>query len=151
MTYGHTLAKNPCLRSHEIYNFGRPFLGHHTCILTLSVLCLEEEKKIFKEIMHFHYITFIEMPRHHAEPLHRGHEIYNFGRPFLGHLTLSFLCLGEEKKIFKEIMHFHYMTYIWPCPSTRTPAPGVMKFAILVDPSLVIIIIHLVCLNHAYE
>ena len=36
-------------------------------------------------------------------------------------------------------------------PSTRTPAPGVMKFTILVDTSLVIIIIHLVCLNHVPE
>ena len=47
--YGHALAKKPCPRSHEIYNFGRPFLGHHNYILTLSVLCLEEEKKNFKE------------------------------------------------------------------------------------------------------
>ena len=45
-----------------------------------------------------------------------GHEIYNFGRPFLGHhyytLSLSDLCLGVEKTIVKEIMHFHYMTYM---------------------------------------
>ena len=27
-------------------------------------------------------------------------------------LGLSDLCLGVEKKIFKEIMHFHYMTYM---------------------------------------
>ena len=26
-------------------------------------------------------------------------------------LSLSDLCLGIKKKIFKEIMHFHYMTY----------------------------------------
>ena len=43
-------------------------------------------------------------------------------------------------------MHFHYMTYIRPRPSTRTPAPGVMKFSILVDPPLVIITILSVCL-----
>ena len=44
------------------------------------------------------------------EPCPRGHEIYNFGGPFRGHhyyiLSLSNLCLGVEKKIFKEIMHF---------------------------------------------
>ena len=28
---------------------------------------------------------------------------------------------------------------IWPHPSAKTPAPGVKKFTILVDPSLVII------------
>ena len=36
---------------------------------------------------------------------------------------------------------------IWPRPSTRTLALRVMKFTILVGPSLVIITIHLVCLN----
>ena len=52
----------------------------------------------------------------HSNPSPRGHEIYNFGRPFLGHhyyiLSLSDLSLGIEKKIFKEIMQFHYMTYM---------------------------------------
>ena len=50
------------------------------------------------------------------EPLPRGHVIYNFGRLFRGHhyyiLGLSDLCLGVEKKIFKEIMHFYRMTYM---------------------------------------
>ena len=41
--------KNPCPGIHEIYNFGRPFLGHHYYILSLSDLYLEVEKKIFKE------------------------------------------------------------------------------------------------------
>ena len=27
-------------------------------------------------------------------------------------LGLSDLCLGVQKKIFKEIMHFHYKTYM---------------------------------------
>ena len=68
-----------------------------------------------------------------------GHEIYNFSRSFLGHhkytLSLSVLCLQAEKKFLKEIMHFHYVN-IWTRPCTRTPAPGVMKFTILIDPSL---------------
>ena len=38
-----------------------------------------------------------------------------------------------------------------PRLSTRTPAPGVMKFTILVDPSLVIITTYLVCLINAWE
>ena len=34
-------------------------------------------------------------------------------------------------------------------PCTKTPAPEVMDFIILVDPSLVIITIYLVCLIYA--
>ena len=40
---------------------------------------------------------------------------------------------------------------MWPSPSFRTPTPGVMKFTILVDPSLVIITIYLDCLINAWE
>ena len=47
-------------------------------------------------------------------------------------------------------MHFHYMNYMTTL-STRTPAPGVMKFTILVDPSVVIITMHLLCLNLAQD
>ena len=59
--------------------------------------------------------------------------------------------IREENKIFKEIMQFHYMTSIWPRPCTRTPAPGVMKFIILVDSSLVIITTYLDCLIYDWE
>ena len=89
---------------YEIYNFGRPFLGHpyNTYILGLSDLCLGVEKKIFKEILQFQYITCMAMPLH-KKPCPRGHEIKNFGSPFLGHhyyiLGLSDQCLGVEKKI----------------------------------------------------
>ena len=47
---------------YEIYNFGTPFLGHHYYILGLSDLCLGIEKKIVKEIMQFHYVTYMAMP-----------------------------------------------------------------------------------------
>ena len=54
--YGHSLThQNPCPRGHEIYNLSRLFIGHHYNILSFSDLGLEN--KIFKEIMHFHYIT----------------------------------------------------------------------------------------------
>ena len=60
-------------------------------------------------------MTYMATPEH-QNPGPGGHEIYNFGTPFLGHhyyiLGLFHLCLGVEKKIFKEIMHFHYMTYM---------------------------------------
>ena len=52
----------------------------------------------------------------HQNPCPGGHEIYNFGRPFLCHhyyiLSLFDQCLGVEKTIFKEIMHFPCMTYM---------------------------------------
>ena len=41
--------KNPCPGVHEIYNFGRPFLGHHYYILGLSDLFLGEEKIYLKK------------------------------------------------------------------------------------------------------
>ena len=41
---------------------------------------------------------------------------YSFGRPFPNndYFTLSLYgsCPGVEKKIFKEVMHFHSMTYM---------------------------------------
>ena len=52
--YDHALAQEPLPRGHEIYNFGKPFFGHHYYILGLSDLCLGVEKKIFKEIQQFY-------------------------------------------------------------------------------------------------
>ena len=77
------------------------------------------------------------------ESLPPGSWNLHFCRPFLGYhystLNLSDLCQGVEKKILKkEIMHFHYISYM-AMPSTRTHESGVMKFTILVDPSLDII------------
>ena len=38
MTYMATpLHKHPCPGGHEIYSFGRPFLGYHNYTLSLSV------------------------------------------------------------------------------------------------------------------
>ena len=42
---------------------------------------------------------------------------------------LSDLCMEVEKQICKEIMHFHYITYM-ATPEHKTPAPGFMKFTI---------------------
>ena len=41
---------NPCTERHEIYNFGRPFLGHHYYALSLPESCLRVDMKIFEEI-----------------------------------------------------------------------------------------------------
>ena len=58
------------------------------------------------------YIKIIHNPPPH--PL--GHEIYNLVNLPLVIITIYSDCLtyayGVEKKILKEIMHFHYMTYL---------------------------------------
>ena len=45
---------DPCTRDHEIYNFGRPFLGHHYYKLSLSDPCPGVRKKTFKDIHLFY-------------------------------------------------------------------------------------------------
>ena len=50
--------------------------------------------------------------------------------------------------LVKQIMHFPYIAYMATLYH-KNPCSGVMKFKILVDPSLVIITIHLVGVNHA--
>ena len=82
--YGHAIAQKPLLGVHETYYFGRNFLGHHYYILSLSYLFLGVEKKILNEIMHFQFMNYMTTPQP-RKPCPGGHEIYNFGRPFLGH------------------------------------------------------------------
>ena len=63
MTYMATpLPQNPGTGGHEIYSLGRSFLCHHYFILSLSDQCMGVEKKIFKEIMHFNYVTYMATP-----------------------------------------------------------------------------------------
>ena len=110
MTYMATpQQKNPCPRVMKFTISVDPSL----VIITIYFVCLiyawkDVKKKILKGIMHFHTLA--------QEPLPRGRDNYSFGRPFLGYyyyiLSLSNLCLGVEKQIFKEIMHFDYMTYM---------------------------------------
>ena len=96
--------KMPRPGGHGIHNFGRPFLGHfyYLPVLSLSDLSLEVEKKIFEEVMFFHYMIHMATPQQN-NPCPRGHEINNFVRPFLRHyyciLGLYDICMGVEKKI----------------------------------------------------
>ena len=71
-------------------------VGHHYHILNLCDVYLGVEKIVFfKEIMRFHYMTYGHTLA--QEPLPRGHEIYYFGRAFLGH-------------------HFYKLSLFEPCP-----------------------------------
>ena len=80
--------KNPSPGDHKIHNVGWLFHGHTS---------------IDVDDVYGHILA------HEACP--GGHEINNFGRLFLGYHyyihSLSDLCLGVEKKISKEKMHFH--------------------------------------------
>ena len=59
--------------------------------------------------MHIHYNDLYGHTLE-QEPLARGHEIYNFVKPFVSHqyyaLSLSKSCPKVEKRILKETMIF---------------------------------------------
>ena len=143
--YNDSLAtpkhKNTSPRSHEIYKFGRPFLGCHYYmpVLNLSDPFPSVDVKKSRNIAFSLYCPSTRT----ACPW--GHEICNFGRFFLGHhyCTISFseLCLGVKKLIFKENIHLYF----------HAPASVVMKYATYEDTSLVIIFMHLVFLIYDWE
>ena len=61
------------------------------------------EEKIFKEKIHFYYMIYM-VKLLHKNPWPGGHEIYNFGRPFLGHynyiISLSKPCPMQYREDF---------------------------------------------------
>ena len=78
----------------------------------------------------------------------RGHEINNFGRPFLGHhyyyiLSLSDLCSGVEKIFLKPFslhdLHGHTL-------SQESLPRGHEIYNLVLDPSLIVIATYLVYL-----
>ena len=44
-SYGQAIAQEPLPRGNEIYNFARPFIGHHYYIHNLSNPCSSVDKK----------------------------------------------------------------------------------------------------------
>ena len=109
---GTPLKMNPCLRGHEIYNFCRPFLGHHITIFSLSDLCLGIEEKIFQNTNHAFSVYNLYDHTLAQESLFRGScNLPFFVAPSLVIITINLICdfcLGIEK-IFQEITHFHFM------------------------------------------
>ena len=143
----HVIKSINTFKLHWIYNFDRRFLRHHYYVPTGTEFVWLMPQSRREEILHFHYMTYMTMPQC-KNSCPKGHKIYNFGRPFLGHhyyiLSLSDLCLGADKKIFKEIMHFHYVIY------DHTPAQEPLPRG---NPFLVIstICMYLNCLIYAWE
>ena len=73
--YSYTLAKNPCPRCIEIYNFGRTFLVQHNYILSSSNLCLIVKRRFFL----MKYINFsLVYPKIMSLWDEGSHKIYNF-------------------------------------------------------------------------
>ena len=85
-------SKNPCPGVDENYKFGKPFLGHHYYIHSLSGLCLGVNK-IFKGIMHFLYMTDMAMPLH-KKPCPPGViKLTILVDPFMVIITIYIVCL----------------------------------------------------------
>ena len=122
--FGHALAQEslPCPGGHEIYNFGGPFLGHHYYNLNLPDLCLGVEKKIFKEIMYFHYMTYMATPSKRIPALGACNLQFWWTLPWSS-LLLHLVCMvrapEERRRFFKEIhqfLHFlpqNYLPFGW--------------------------------------
>ena len=120
--------KNSCPRDNKINNFGRPFLGHHYSTFSLSDLCLGVEKKIFKESVHFHYMTIMTTSWYKI-PYPGGHIIYNLSRPFNGYHYYALLNLSEswqrvEEEIFKRFLNTLICDLYQTTPSHKNPCTG---------------------------
>ena len=61
-TWPRTSIRNPAPGVNKIYNFGRPFLGHHYDTLSFADLCLGVKNFFLKEIMHFPNMTCMVTP-----------------------------------------------------------------------------------------
>ena len=76
-----------------------------------------KEEDFYTEIMHLHFMTYMATPKR-KKPCPGGHEIYNFGRPFLGcHyyiLTLPDICKGVEKKVFNAFSLYDFYGHTLP-------------------------------------
>ena len=100
--------KNPCPGGYEIYNLRRPFLGHQKYILHLSEPCPGVEEKIFKEIMHFHNMTYDIYGHARAqEPLHR---FYIFLTTKLPPLRVGIMKFTTSCHLTVQMLHTKFGT-----------------------------------------
>ena len=123
--YGQTLAQEPLLWGHKIYNFGKPYLGHHYYIFSLSDLCIRR-KKIFKRNNAF---SLFDLYGHAAaqEPRPGVMKFTSWVDPSLVIITITYFVwnmpLSREEYFVRNtsILHFlpkNYLPFGW----------GVMKF-----------------------
>ena len=53
---------NPCPGGHEVYNFGRVFLGHHYYTLILSETCPSREEDFLRNTSILHFLPQNYLP-----------------------------------------------------------------------------------------
>lgn len=116
-------------RGHEFYNFSRGPYKTHKHAFSLSPTTLEEEKIIFLDVTHSHYMSiYILSPHYSLNFWPRGHEFRFLYRKFHWHHIHAFgfskICIGVEKKIFYDLLHFHYITIYWPRSRAWMPGLG---------------------------
>ena len=96
---------------HEIYNFGRPFLGHHYYILGLSDQCLGVEKKFLRNTAILHFL-----PQNYL-PFGWGFiKFYNFFSPYPTDASYQIGPVVLEKKMLTRKARRRMPTY-----SNRSP------------------------------
>ena len=93
-------SKNQCAR-------------HQNCLFVFLLTIHQSREDDFKEIMHIHFMTYMATPWHKT-PSPVGMTSIIKVYPSLVIITLYLVCLVlvVEKKIVKEIIHFHYITYM---------------------------------------
>ena len=103
MTYMNTPQhKNPCQGGHEIYNFGRPFLGHHyqPIYLVCLIFVWEQRRRFFKKYINYSRFT----PK--LPPLGSGcDEICNLLSPYPTDATYHIFKIGPVVLEKKMITH----------------------------------------------
>ena len=55
-----------------------------TCLSLVSLFCVWVWRRVYKEITHFNYMSYMATPLH-KNPCPGGHEIYNLVTSFVGH------------------------------------------------------------------
>ena len=115
------LHKNPCPGSHEIYNFGRPFLCHHYYIFILSDprlgVCMDVCLEFFILLRIFSYshgdvasigegLQILTYAQHlwllSSEGSLACHTYCDMGHPFI-------MVISED------LLHSHLLPSIWQC------------------------------------
>ena len=120
-----SMDTNSCPSYHEIYNFERLYLGHYYYIFSLSHLCSGVQKKIFNEMMHFHYKTIIFQCPCRKKPCPRGHEIYLT----IHHYYIFSLLRNREADFSKKYINFIFLPKLLPPLDGEKGEGQVMKFS----------------------
>ena len=143
--YGEALPQELLPRGSYYKKIGGRFPDHQYYI---RVLNLSDSYPLWtrsvEEILHFHSIVTPEHKNHY----NGGSLTLQFSKTLLWSLLLYSQFVWSIL-IFYTILLILAISVIWPQHSRR--APGIMKFTIFIDSSLVNISKQLVCVTYAWE